>query len=126
MGERGVRIRVETGKTGINTLEDMGFDPGTTRAVSLKVIEGIKKPNFSGTDNEGIVLKVNFNRSGKVRLITLGGVQKLSELLAFKFGTLKSIKTLLAAQGGTIDKDEVNYKNFFNMTVTVPGGVKNV
>ena len=132
IGERGVQIRVETGKTGVNTLEDMGFDPGTTRAVSLKIIEGIKKPNFSGTDNEGIILKVSFNRNGKVNgQILLGKVQKLSELLAFKFGTLKSIKDLLAAQGDTIDKDEVNYKGRlgggkFFMTVTVPGGVKNV
>ena len=140
-GERGVKIRIETGKTGINTLEDIGFDPGTTNAVSLKIIEGIRKQNFSGTDNEGIIIRVSFNRRGKVRLVNFdtlipdirnplklftGGVQRLSELTSFQPGMLNNIKGLLSAQGNTIDENEVNYKRKFYMTVTIPGGVKNV
>ncbi len=137
-GSRGVRIRVETGKTGINTLEDVGFDAGTTRAVSLKIIEAIRKINFSGTDNERIIMRVTFNRNGKVRRVNYdrsilnpmnlftGGVQKINEIMSFMPTMPSTIKRLLEAQGETIDLSEINYNRYFLMTITIPAGVKNI
>jgi hypothetical protein len=127
-----IGIEVLAGNNSYDTLEQVGFNEGTSKNVSDVVITSIKSMNHTG----GMVtLKVRYSRrktaryeKGEVTAIRAEATQKVMKLLNYK-ALRRSLMKLMTSPNsrvdlGKMDRKESGSKGEFTLVLRIPPGAK--
>ena len=129
---RGIRIQVDSGNNDVETLEDLGYREGTTQNVADAVMQSIRSPNFTGTSQDGLKLKVGFSRKGAVSYVRRDRTQAAIPMINYNdlrfnvkrlLQSSKRVSQLVDPENPTVTRVGRN-KRTFTIIITIPSGVK--
>ncbi len=129
---RGIRIQVDSGNNDVETLEDLGYREGTTQNVADAVMQSIRSPNFTGTSQDGLKLKVGFSRKGAISFVRRDRTQNAIPMINYN-DLCFNIKRLLKSSGRVselVDPESPTVtrtgfsKRTYTLVITIPSGVK--
>lgn len=129
---RGIRVQVDSGNNDVETLEDLGYREGTTQNVADAVMQSIRSPNFTGTSQDGLKLKVGFSRKGAVSFVRRDRTQNAIPMINYndlRFNIKRLLKSsgrvseLVDPESPTVTRTGLS-KRTYTLVITIPSGVK--